>query len=82
MTVISEKWLLLLENPELRRMIRARLLQMVFEGDGATVTRSAEMFLSLGEEQREDAYAGLSIEQLNALRERARSWVKGQGDGE
>lgn len=79
MTVVNQKWLDLLDNPELRRLIRARLLELVFEGDGATVTRAAEMFLGLGEEHRESAYSGLTPEQLVRLRDRAQAWILEQG---
>lgn len=75
---VNEKWIVLLDHPDLRDLLRARLLQLAFEQDAGTAVRAVEMFLGLGTERRASPYGGLSVQTLTELRQRAEAWIQSE----
>lgn len=76
---VPDRYLKLLAHPQLRDLLRARLLQLAFEQDAGTAVRAAEMFLEMGAESQQSPYATLGTAELEALRERARAWIVQEG---
>lgn len=58
------------------RLIRGRLLELLFTQDAAVAVRAAEMYLSMGAEGVDDEFADVPTDVLMQLRSETRDWLR------
>ena len=64
------------DSEKLFRLMRDRLIELLFSQDSTVAIRAAEMLNSTGSSIVEDDFAGVPTEQLQQARERAQRFIE------
>lgn len=59
----------------LERLMRVRLIELLFTSDNATAIRAAELLTTTSSESVDDDLSGVPLEKLIEVRERARQYL-------